>query len=93
MVGTKVTHKGMEIKTVKSHAQNHLARLKDERDRVEGNEEDRQGEICRNGDRVDVLNNLPNSIAVLCKSRLTDGSDQLNNRSKTGLSEGLTNSS
>ena len=27
------------------------------------------------------------------QNRLTDGSDQLNNRSKTGLSEGLTNSS
>ena len=41
---------------------------------------------------VDAVNNLPNSIAVLCKNRLTDGSDQLTNRSKTGLSEGLTNS-
>ena len=40
----------------------------------------------------EALNNLQNSIAVLGKNKLIDGSDQLNNQSITGLSEGITNS-
>ena len=44
---------------------------------VEGREEDRQGEIRWNGELMHKT--LPNSIAVLCKNRLTDGSGQLNN--------------
>ena len=56
-----------------------------------GGKVDKQGDLPERC--VDALNNLPNSIAVLCQNGLTDGSDQLNNRSSIGLSEGLTDSS